>query len=409
MTNTTHTPRALVVGLGIAGAATALRLRQVGWEPVVVERAPGRRLGGYFVGVFGTGQASASRLGVMEDIPDRSPAGASAFEVTRGGKRWKGMGYNELPGHPLSALRGDIEAALFDNLPEGLEIRYSTVPTSIDQSHGHPRVTLRNTTTNTETVEGFDLVVGADGLRSTVRRLVFGPDANHMHSLDYMIAVCLMDEPVQGFDPSQTVILAEPGRSAWAFSFKDRNPSVMFSWASSDIDAEFTRTPIESVRRAFGPESPGPVLRQLQDQFERAGDFLFDSVHQVRMKQWHHNRVALVGDAAWCMSLYSGMGASMGMAGAELLGTMLQRHGNDVDHALHAWQKQLGPFIEKQQEAAVEARTFFTPQTRAQQMQRVAMLRLQKAPVVGPFLQKQMQKNPVFAMKSFDIAVPPAA
>ncbi|RCV52065.1 FAD-dependent monooxygenase [Marinitenerispora sediminis] len=406
MRDTGRKPRALVVGLGIAGTAAALRLRQIGWEPVVVERAPARRAGGYFVGVFATGVATAGRLGVLEKIGDRSSPEAVAYEVDRAGNRSKGIQYGELPGNPRTALRGDIEGALFQALPEDLEVRYSTVPVHIAQDADAAHVTLRDTAAGTETTEDFDLVVGADGMRSTVRRLVFGPDANHLHALNYMIAVSLMSEQVPGFRPQDGLTLAEPGRSAWVFAFTNHAPSLLFSWRTEDIDAEFTRAPIDSVRAAYGPQAPGPILGHLMTQFEQAEDFLFDSVHQVRMKQWHHNRVVLLGDAAWCLTLYSGMGASTAMAGADLLGTMLQRHSGDLPRALDAWQKRLSPFISHQLRSGVQMRQLFTPQDRAQQLQRSVFMRLRNAPLIGPVLKKQMSNSKDFKMKTVDIAAP---
>src|SRR4051812_24761509 len=76
----------------------------------------------------------------------------------------------------------------------------------------------------------------------------------------------------------------------------------------------------------------------------RAGpDHLFDSVRQVKMPSWHRGRVVLVGDAAWCVTLYAGMGATSGIAGGELLGPMLQRHPGDLPGALHAWEARMRP------------------------------------------------------------------
>ncbi|MFC7329084.1 FAD-dependent monooxygenase [Marinactinospora rubrisoli] len=406
MTSAKRTPRALVVGLGIAGTAAALRLRQIGWEPVVIERAPGRRSGGYFVGVFPTGVATAERLGVLDRISNRADPTSAVYEIDRAGHRHKGMGYDSLPGAPRMVLRGDIESALFDSLPPDLEIRYNTVPVDIRQDATGARVTLRDTAHDTETTEDFDLVIGADGMRSTVRRLVFGPDANHMHALNYMIAVCLMREQVAGFRPQDGLVLAEPGRSAWTFPFVNREPGLLFSWRTEDIDAEFRRPPIESVRAAFGPEPTGPILGQLMEQFEKADDFLFDSVHQVKLKQWHHGRVVLLGDAGWCLTLYSGMGASTAMAGAELLGTMLQRHPDDLDRALDDWNRRLAPNIAHQHATVQQGRSLFTPHDRPEHLRRTAMMRLMHAPLVGPMLTKQMSKNQDFHMKSVDIAAP---
>src|ERR1700704_6416655 len=73
--------RVLVVGLGISGTATALRLRQIGWDPVVVEKAPARRTGGQYIVMFGAGQAAARRLGILDRMTDRNVADGSAFSV----------------------------------------------------------------------------------------------------------------------------------------------------------------------------------------------------------------------------------------------------------------------------------------------------------------------------------------
>lgn len=144
-------------------------------------------------------------------------------------------------------------------------------------------------------------MVGADGLRSGVRWLVFGPDADHLHPLGYVIGVTLLTlltEQVPGFGPQDGLVPAEPGRSVWTFPFRDRPPGLLFSYCPADVDAEFRRPPAESLRAAFGPRPPGPLLTTLLERFGAAGDdVLFDSVHQVRMRRRHHGRVVLVGGA----------------------------------------------------------------------------------------------------------------
>ncbi|MBT2232336.1 FAD-dependent monooxygenase [Nonomuraea sp. NEAU-A123] len=400
MKNAVGRGRALVVGLGIAGIATALRLRQVGWEPVLVERAPARRSGGYFIMLFGTGLASARRLGVAEAIGDRTPRPAP-YEVNRAGRRTAGMSLANLPGKPRVVLRGDIEQALFAALPTDVEIRYSTVPTRIIQDDSAAEVTLRDTASGATVTERFDLVVGADGMRSTVRRLAFGAE-DYLHPLNYMIGATVLDKPIEGLDQEQGLILAEPGRSAWIFPFSDHTPGLLFSYRTNDIDAEFARPPIESIRAAFGPQPPGPLLERLLTAFEHAPEALFDSVNQVKMPRWHQGRVVLVGDAAWCVTLYAGMGASSGMAGGELLGTMLQRHG-DLPAALHAWEARMRPFIQTEQDAALIMRRIFTPHDRREQFLRAAMLRLMRAPVIGPAMGRIMNGADM-ENKQFDVA-----
>ncbi|MEU8148760.1 FAD-dependent monooxygenase [Nonomuraea sp. NPDC048901] len=402
MAGTVRHGRALVVGLGIAGIATALRLRQVGWEPVLVERAAARRSGGYFIMLFGAGAASARRLGVLEAIGDRTPQPAP-YEVNRSGRRRSpGVSPAGLPGKPRVVLRGDIERALFSALPDDVEIRYSTVPTRITQDDSAVEVTLHDTASDTTVTERFDLVVGADGMRSTVRELAFGPQ-DYLHPLNYMIGATVLDKPIEGIDQDQGLTLAEPGRSAWIFPFSDHAPGLLFSYRTDNIDAEFTRPPIESIRAAFGPQPPGPVLEKLLTAFEQAPNHLFDSVNQVKMPRWHRGRVVLVGDAAWCVTLYAGMGASSGIAGGELLGTMLQRHPADMPGALRAWEAQLRPFIHTEQNTALTTRRLFTPHDRKEQIMRTLMLRLMRAPVIGQVMGKTMN-GAAMNNKQLDVA-----
>ncbi|MCG5217302.1 FAD-dependent monooxygenase [Streptosporangium soli] len=247
MGNTIGRGRALVVGLGIAGIATALRLRQVGWEPVLVERAAGRRSDGYFIMLFGAGVASARRLGVLEAIGDRSGSQV-AYEVNRAGRRAPGMSPANLPGSPRQLLRGDIEKALFAALPDDVEIRYSTVPTHITQDDSAAEVALHDTVSDTTVTERYDLVVGADGMRSTVRRLAFGAE-DYLHPLHYMIGATVLDKPIHGFRQEEGLILAEPGRSAWTF------PTPTTPRACCSPTAPATSTPSSPARRS-SPSAP---------------------------------------------------------------------------------------------------------------------------------------------------------
>ncbi|MDC0668581.1 FAD-dependent monooxygenase [Nannocystis radixulma] len=387
MTNsaTTRRRRVLVVGLGISGIATALRLHRLGWEPVIIERAAGRRRGGYAVALFGTGVASATRLGVLDAVGNRLGPPVQTFEIDRSGRRRKGMGLPDLPGGPRLVLRGDVENALYSALPADLEIRFATSPVAIAQDERGVDVTMSNSATGATTSERFDLVVGADGLRSTVRKLVFGPHERFMHPMNYMIGACVLSRPIHGHATSDGLVMAEAGRSAWVFPFVNHNPTVLFSYRVDDVAGQFRRPAIDSVRAAFAPEPAGPVLSQLFDDYAAADERLFDSVEQVRMERWHEGRVVLLGDAAWCLTLYSGMGASTGMAGGELLGNMLEKHPDDLRRALFEWEAKLRPFTASLQQTAMTMRQLFTPSGELQRILRAAIIRLSNSPVAPIF------------------------
>ncbi len=394
--------RALVVGLGVSGIATAIGLRRIGWEPVIVERAPDRRSGGYFVVLFGAGQAAARRLGILDALPDRSPPGGVTYTVDRAGVRRPGLGFGDLPASPRVMLRGDVERAAFAALPDDVEIRYATTPAHIEQDDSGAEVTLEHD--GGSVTERYDLVVGADGLRSTVRRLAFGPHDRYLHRLGYMIAATVLPGPVGGLSPHEGVCLLEEDRAMWLFSFVDHPPTVLFSYRTDDVDAEFVGRPADRVRAAYGPQPTGRLLGEVLDALDATDAFLFDSVEQPRMDAWSHGRVVLVGDSAWCPSLYASMGVSAGLAGADLLGTMLHRHPGDIPGALHAWEAQLRPHMSHYQANGVDQRHFFTPGNQRQVALRPLIARGLHLPVIGNALRSLRSGSRSMREMELDIA-----
>ncbi len=395
--------KVLIVGLGISGMATAVRLHQIGWTPVIVERASARRTGGYFVGVFGSGRAAAQRLGIAEHLHDRRPTGV-AYDYDRKGNRRVGMSFDDLPGDAWAALRSDIEDAAFKALPDSLEIRYATVPTAIDQYDGGVSVTLTHTADGTVSTENFDLVIGADGLRSTVRTLAFGPHENYLHRLDHIIATFELPSKVSDLATEDGAWLIESGRSLIVYPFRDHTPTALFSYHTDDVDAEFTEPPAVRLRKAFGPKPLGRLLTEVIDAFENADEFLFDSVEQVHIDSWHDRRVVLVGDAAWCETLYSGMGVSSSLAGPDLLGTMLGRYPDDLDRALRAWEHSLRPYISAYQGFGVKQRFFFVPGNPIELAFRQLMARARQIPLLKPLFTLLVQNNKAAGLKDRDIA-----
>lgn len=396
--------RALVVGLGISGIATALALHRAGWTSVVVERAPARRRGGYFVGLLGAGRASAERLGLMANLHDRRASPSVNWDIDRAGRRVPTLGFADMPGAPWMMLRGDVEEAAFAALPPDTDVRFATTPVAVAQDADGVDVTLRNLDTGAESIERFDLVVGADGLRSTVRPLVFGPDAAHLHRLDHMIAAFELSGELPGLPSGEGAILAEPGRSLWVFPFADHPSTVLFSYRTADVDAEFRTTPARRVREVYGPEPLGEMISAAVDALEGSDAVLFDSVEQVRMDRWHHGRVVLVGDAAWCVTLYAGMGVSSGLAGGELLGRMLAEHPGDVAAALAEWERRLRPFIGCFQELGTRNRAFFTPADRGEQRRRRVVMRLLRTRVGSRVANRLAAGREAVRMRDADIA-----
>ncbi|MGR6915500.1 FAD-dependent monooxygenase [[Actinomadura] parvosata] len=373
--------RALVVGLGIAGMAAAIGLRQAGWQPVIVERAPGRRRGGYFVGLMPEGRRAAADLGVAAHLHTRNPPdGGKAYSLTRRGTREPGLGFLHQPGAPAAVVRGDIEAALWegiqgDGTSDPVPVRFATQPVEIDDTGAKARVLLEETGTATWHRESFDLVVGADGMRSGVRRLAFGPHEDYMTEWNAMICAFQLEEQVPSFAAADSVISARAGRGAWVFGFADRPPTALLTYRTEDVEGQLTGSRIERLRAAFSGMDD-PVVRHALSSLEQAPDFLFDSVHQVKMPRWSRGRVVLVGDAAWCLNLYSGMGATFALRGGAELGRALRESPGDLGAALAAWESRLRPPITRHQRLARLKRQLFVPSNRPAEAVRSVVVRL---------------------------------
>lgn len=361
--------RALVVGLGIAGMAAAIGLRAAGWTPVIVERSPERRRGGYFVGLLPDGRQAAIDLGIAGDLHTRNPAdGGTAWELDRAGNRARGLGFLHQPGQPAAVLRGDIEAALWQSIAgstgDAVEVRFGTMPVALDDGtdsgSDEIEVLLRDLGTGREYREVFDLVVGADGMRSSVRRLAFGPHDDYLTTWDAVICAFQLPGQVPSYGPQDSIISARARRAAWVFGFADRAPTALLTYRTTDLAEQFTGDRVERLRSVFAGMDD-PVVRYVLDGLEQAPEFLFDSVHQVRMPRWSTGRVVLVGDAAWCLNLYSGMGAASALRGGAALSQALRDDPDDLRAALTAWESGLRPSIRKHQRIARLKQQMFVP------------------------------------------------
>ncbi|MGP4003685.1 FAD-dependent monooxygenase [Streptomyces sp. 8N706] len=378
-----RTKRALVVGAGISGMATALRLQQIGWEPLLVERAPGRRTGGYFTVFMSDGFEPAKRLGIFDGLRDRADPQGRYLEMDRQGRLVPGI--NPASMMPASTsytvLRGDVERALFEAVDGLVEMRFSSGPTEIRQGREHAEVTLSDGST-----ERFDLVVGADGLHSTVRELVFGPEDLYRRDFHHVVAACLLDRPLTGLRKGDNLLVVDTGRSVAVQAFHDHDPVAMFLYCHPWPAAEARKRPAVALRSTYA-DFKGPVVPELLDAVERAESTLFDQISQIHLNSWSRGRVVLVGDSAWSLTLYSGFGSSLGISGAHLLGTLLSEHDEDIPAALGTWEQRLRPVVTKHQKSAHFAKNFLLPANKPARVLRRMVVRTAANPRTGKIFQ----------------------
>ena len=366
----------LIVGAGIAGPTLAYWLLRAGHQPTLVERARQLRRGGYLVDFWGAGFEVAARMGIAPQLHSKGYVMTEALVVGRDGRRIATINPTGIMGsseHYVSIARSDLAATIYQALDGAAELILDDTVRSVDDEGDRVRVTFENGPTR-----NFDLVVGADGLHSQVRRLAFGPDERYERYQNIVVSV--FDLP--GYRPRDELVAvmhAEVGFQAVRVSLRDDVTMVVFTVRHDG------RVPLESVadQQALLREllhDAGWETPALLEAMPQARAFYFDAVSQIQMPSWSRGRVALVGDAAACPSLLAGQGSALAMVEAYVLAAELARSNGDHEQAFGRYHATLAPFLQSKQAAARRLGLAFAPRNGLELLVRNSSMRLMGLP-----------------------------
>jgi 2-polyprenyl-6-methoxyphenol hydroxylase-like FAD-dependent oxidoreductase len=351
----------LVSGAGIAGPTLAYWLEAAGFEVTLVEQAPALRTGGYVIDFWGLGYEIAGRMGLLPAINRIGYHMRELRIVDDRGARITGFGaevFSELTDWQYVTLgRSDLAQLIFEQIEGRTEVLFDNEIAGLAQGSDHVRVQLAH-----GGERRFDLVIGADGLHSKVRALTFGPQSRFERPLGYRVAAF----EAQGYHPRDEdiyVMYTQPGRMVGRFALHADRTLFLFVFAAGDTPLPTTVEGQQALlREAYGDgkwECPR-ILAEL----DRADDLYFDRVSQIRMGSWSQGRVALVGDAAFCISLVGGQGSALAMLSAYVLAGELAKAGRRHEEAFANYEAGLRAFIERKQRGAERFATAFAPKTR---------------------------------------------
>ena len=370
--------KVLIVGAGIAGPTLAYWLLRAGHETTLVERAPQPRRGGYLVDLWGAGFDVAERMGIVPELRRLGYVLIEARAVDRDGHRVASLKPSVIMGAThryVSIARSELAAVIYDALDGSAELIFDdTVDALVDDGE---RVRVRF---ESGQARDFDLVVGADGLHSRVRRLAFGPEKAFEKYLGIVIAAF----DAQGYRPRDELIAmmhAEVGFQVMRLSLRDDVTLFLFTVRHHDTVPTDDRAAQEALLRTrlanTGWETPA-----ILDRMPQARTFYFDSVSQIRMPSWTRGRVALVGDAAACPSFLAGQGSALAMVESYTLAAELSGC-SDHREAFARYEERLTPFLRSKQNAAAGLGVAFAPNSRLQLLLRNTVMRMMGLPKVA--------------------------
>lgn len=364
--------KVLISGASMAGLSAAYWFARAGAEVTVLEQHHEARRGGAPIDVRGAALETAERMGILDEVRRQRVGQAASGPVLRADGNvvatidlsW----FSNETADDVEISRDRLLNLLMGAVGDRAEFRFGTSLQSLRQDAEGAWV--RSTGGGDER---FDLVVGADGLHSTTRRLAFGPEADYVVHQGYYVALIGLD-PDQSWQqamysvPGRTVSVRDVGDGPFAFllarhdviDYDYRDLAGQRKLVNSLFDlGEVWELP--RIRAAFADEaSPG---------------FYFDSVSQTRMSSWSRDRVVLVGDAAHCASLLSGMGTALAMTAAEYLVEEVMRSPEDLAGAFARYESRQRPLVDKAQGSVAEHGFMLVPATEEELDRRNGILR----------------------------------
>ena len=394
--------RILISGASIAGLTLAHWLARHGFQPTVVERAAALRADGNGVDVRGDAREVAERMGIMPRVRALAADVRGIKFVDAADRPVARVDMRDLDPSSVEIMRGDLVALLRE--VTGAEILFGDSIRELEQDEDGVTVTFEKAPAGR-----FDLVVGADGVHTHVRRLAFGPEEEFVRHKDHYFAFADADAAL-GEDRWITMF-STPGRMAGIYrsgNHAQAKAYLAFRSAPLDYDHRDPSAHRRLISDAFKNQTSWRT-RELLDSALADPDLYFDACAQVHMTSWSTGRVVLVGDAAWCPSPASGAGAELALVGAYRLAGELAAAQGRHQIAFPRYAAALRPLVAARQQIGPNLR-LLVPRTGAGRHARNVLLRLPLLKAASAAERRVQARNarplPEYARPARALAVP---
>ncbi len=405
----THPLRVLISGASVAGPTAAYWLSRQGFEVTVVERMPLAqvRTSGHAVDLFGPAMDVAEWSNILPAVMDaRTRTEIVSFQ--RQGGRGVDIEMRRLvtggSGRHVEIMRGELAAILHDATRADARYLFDDSIRTIDQEPDGVAVTFEHAA-----AERFDLVIGADGLHSIVRGLVFGPEDQFSRFLGGYLAGTILPNYL-GLH-GRMVVWNAPGRLAAIYPvYQEETARGGFLFRRSG-ELHIDRHDVDAQKRVlhqiYGGD--GWQVPRILDAMDASDTFYFDSISQIIMDTWVKGRVTLVGDAGYSPGPAVGGGTSIAMIGGYVLAQELARAGSNYQSGLRAYEDQVRELAARTRDVGRSSISTVIPRTGLQVRLVPELLRLITR--MPPGIQRrlaQLQATPAGAIDSMRLTAPRA-
>ena len=351
--------RVLVSGASVAGPTVGYWLKHYGFDVTIVERAPTVRGGGYPIDVRGTAIDVVERMGLLPALqtshirtrlmtfvrPDGKTVGQIKPDDLMGGDE----------GRDVEVPRGRLSTLLYDATSERIPYRFEDSIASLENGDHSVDVSFRSGRR-----ESFDIVIAADGLHSATRALVFGPEERFSKYLGYSFAGFSLANR-HGMD-REGIFYTKPNKAAMMYAVGDQPELTGLFVSKRPEPSRAELADPELLRRFFLDDfaAEGWRIPELRAGLEADDDYYADAMMQIHMPRWSSGRVAVVGDAAYGPSFFSGQGTSIALVGGYVLaGELALATSHDV--AFAAYENRIRDFVEANQATASDGADTIVP------------------------------------------------